>query len=304
MFVAHTHTCPKLIQMLLKASWLIHFFGEGCIWALRNAHQKLQIINVSLQWGEDKLHVIGISINPRKGLSEGLGEACQLFPGQGTKEAAGLFPAWTWFQPWSYLRAMVVTGGAVSLTWILSNLSDILTLNSCYLDWKRSPSPNLLLQWGHWEQPVQHCPVGIWMSPQLEIPQPLWGACSSVGPFSWSKRIFLCPDGISCVCLCLIPSHQVLGHIDMIAEFLSWLSSPCSLKLSSHERCSSAFTLLWSFAGFSPVNPYFVQGEPTFIYTPPGVASLVLGREAGSPPSHPSVSSEKEWNCAFHLQSW
>lgn len=195
-----THTCPKLIQMLLKASWLIHFFGEGCVWALRNAHQKLQIINIPLQWGEDKLHVIGISICPRKGL----GEACQLFPEQGMKEAA-----WTWFQPWSYLRAMVVTGGAVSLYGFYL-LSQISSLGTCVV-------------WAGRDHPAQTCCCSRVTESSWDLNIPTagdstasLGACSSVWPVSWSERVFLCSDGISCVCFCLIHPHQVLWHINMI----------------------------------------------------------------------------------------
>lgn len=98
------HKCLKLNQMLFKANWLICFpqlFREVCIWALRNAHQKLQIISIPVQWGgEDKLGVIGIS--SQRGLGEGLGEICQLFPGQWMEEAwaAEVFPALTRIQPW------------------------------------------------------------------------------------------------------------------------------------------------------------------------------------------------------------
>lgn len=96
---------------------------------------------------------------------------------------------------------MVITGVAVSLHGFY--LSGILTLNLCFLSWEGSPSPNLL-QLGS-EYPHSWRFHGLSGGP---VP-----VCNQS---HGQKRVFWCSDGISRVCLCLIPSHQVLGHTDMI----------------------------------------------------------------------------------------
>lgn len=159
---------------------------------------------------------------------------------------------------------------------------------------------------------LEYCPVGFWMSPRTDTPQPFWTACIIIWPSSYWKSLLWCLNGICCssACVhCLLSCHWISLSLDPSSLLPSPASVPGEVFIHTGE-ISCPCVPLWSFLFCRLNDPSshrircfklfhdlngpslgLVQqalpctGEPSTGHSTPGMASPVLSWEQQSPHS-------------------